>query len=48
MYSDNSYKTNEAMLWDTGHTKEWSCTGGIGLGKGTKNLNVVDVVSVRK
>jgi hypothetical protein len=37
-------KTNVAILWDMGHTKERPCTGGIGKGKGLKNLEVVDVL----
>jgi hypothetical protein len=36
--------TNAAMLWDTGHTKGRPCTGAIGQEKGTKNLNMVDVL----
>jgi hypothetical protein len=31
---------------DMGHTKGRMCTGGIGKGKETKNLSVVDVLTV--
>jgi hypothetical protein len=37
-------KTNAVILWDTGHTKGRSFTGGIGQ-KETKNSNVVDLLS---
>jgi hypothetical protein len=41
-------KTNAAILWDMGHTKERPCKTRIGQGKETKNLNVVDVLTVQK
>jgi hypothetical protein len=42
------YSTNAAILWDAGHTKGRSHMGGIEQGKETKNLNVVDVLSVQE
>jgi hypothetical protein len=45
-YADYRPKTNSAILWDMVHTKERPCTGGIGQGKETKNLNEVDVLIV--
>jgi hypothetical protein len=36
------------ILKDTGHTKRSSFTGGIGQGKETKNLNVVDVLCIQE
>jgi hypothetical protein len=48
-YGDYIPKTNTAILWDAaGHTKRRSCIGGIGQGKETKKLNVVDMLSVQK
>jgi hypothetical protein len=47
-YVDYRPKTNAAVLWDTGHTKGRPRTGGIGQGKETKNLNVVDVLTVQE
>jgi hypothetical protein len=47
-YADYRPKTNAAILWDTGHTKGRPCTGGIEQGKETKNLNVVDVLTVQE
>jgi hypothetical protein len=41
-------KTNTVILWDTGHTKKRSCIEGILQAKETKNLNVVDVLSVQE
>jgi hypothetical protein len=41
-YVDYKPKTNAVILLDTGHI------GGIGQGKKTKNLNVVDVLSVQE
>jgi hypothetical protein len=41
-------KTNAAIFWDMGHTNGRPSTGGIGQGKETKNLNVVDVLTVQK
>jgi hypothetical protein len=43
-YVDCRPKTNEAILWNTGHTKGKPCKGGIRQRKETKNLNVVGVV----
>jgi hypothetical protein len=43
---DYKPKTNAVMLLDMGYTKGSLHTGGIGQGKETKNLNVVDVVTV--
>jgi hypothetical protein len=45
-YADYRPKTNEAILLATGHFKGRPCTVGIGKGKETKNLNVVDVLTV--
>jgi hypothetical protein len=36
------------MLWDMGHTQGRLPTGGIGQGKETKNLNVVNVLTVQE
>jgi hypothetical protein len=47
-YADYRSKTNAAIFWDMGHIEERSCMGGIGQGKETKNLNVVDVLSVQE
>jgi hypothetical protein len=47
-YADYRPKTNAAILWDTSHTKERLCKGGIGQGKETKNLNEVDVLTVQE
>jgi hypothetical protein len=47
-YVDYRPKTIAAILWDTGHTKGRSHTGGIGQGKEMKNLSVVDVLSVQE
>jgi hypothetical protein len=41
-------KTNVAILWDMGHTKGRLYTVGIGQGKETKNLNVVDVLMIQE
>jgi hypothetical protein len=41
-------KTNAEILPDMRYTKGRSWTGGIGQGKETKNLNVVDVLSVQE
>jgi hypothetical protein len=48
MYVDYRPKTNAIILWDIGHTKERPCIGGIGQGKETKNLNVIDVLTVQE
>jgi hypothetical protein len=45
-YVDYRPKRNAAIFLDMGHTKGRSGTGGIEQGKETKNLNVVDVLSV--
>jgi hypothetical protein len=45
-YFDYRPKTNAAIKWDAGPTKGRPRMGGIGQGKETKNLNVVDVFSV--
>jgi hypothetical protein len=47
-YVDYRPKTNAAILWDTGHTKGRLCIGGIGQGKATKNLDVVDMLMVQE
>jgi hypothetical protein len=39
-------KTNAAILWDMGYTKENPCIGVIAQGKETKNVNEVDVLPV--
>jgi hypothetical protein len=39
-------KTNAAILLDMGHTKRRVYIGGTDQGKETKNLNVVDVLTV--
>jgi hypothetical protein len=36
------------IVWDTGHTKGRLCSGGIGQGKETKHLNVVDVRTIQE
>jgi hypothetical protein len=41
-------KTNAAILWDVGHTKGRSHMGGIGQGKKTKNLSMIDVLTVHE
>jgi hypothetical protein len=41
-------KINAAILCDMGHTKGRPLMGGIGQGKETKNLNVVDVLTVQE
>jgi hypothetical protein len=43
-YVEYRPKTNAAILWDADHIDP----GGIGQGKETKNLNVVDVLTVQK
>jgi hypothetical protein len=45
-YADYRLKTNAAILWNTGHNNGRPCTAGIGQGKKTKSLNVVDVLTV--
>jgi hypothetical protein len=35
---DSKPKTNAVIIWDMDHTKGRLCMGGIGQGKGTKNL----------
>jgi hypothetical protein len=48
--SDADYrpKANAAILWDMGHTQGRPCMGGIGHGKETKNLNMVDMLMVQE
>jgi hypothetical protein len=41
-------KTNSTIIWTTGFIKGRLCMGGIGQGKETKNLNVVDVLSIKE
>jgi hypothetical protein len=41
-------KTNASILWNMGHTKGRLHIAEIGQGKETKNLNVVDVLTVQK
>jgi hypothetical protein len=48
LYADYRLKTNAVILWDTGYTKVKLCKGGIGQGKETKNLNVVDMLTVQE
>jgi hypothetical protein len=45
---DYKLKTNVAVLWDMGHTKERLCKGGILQEKEIKNLNEVDVLTVQE
>jgi hypothetical protein len=45
---ENTPKTNAAILWDRGHSKERPCMEAIGQGKETKNLNVVGVLTVQE
>jgi hypothetical protein len=45
-YVDYRLKRNAAILWDKGHTKGRSCTRGMVKRKETKNLNVINVVTV--
>jgi hypothetical protein len=45
-YAGYRPKTNAAILLDMGHTKGRPCMGRIGQEKETKNLNVVDVLTV--
>jgi hypothetical protein len=47
-YVEYRPNTNAAILWKTGHTKGRSCTGGVGLKKETKKLNMVDILSVQE
>jgi hypothetical protein len=47
-YVDYKPKTNAAIYWDMGHTKGRLCMGGIGQGKETKNLNLIDMLTVQK
>jgi hypothetical protein len=47
LYVNYRLKTNAAILWDVDHTKSRLHIGGIGQGKGTKNLKVVDVLTYR-
>jgi hypothetical protein len=45
-YGDYRLKTNAEIVLDMGHTKRRPSTGRIGKRKETKNLNVVDVLTV--
>jgi hypothetical protein len=45
-YVNYRHKTNTAVLLDTGYTKGRLHMRVVGKGKATKNLNVVDVLSV--
>jgi hypothetical protein len=45
-YVDYRPKTKTTIFLDMGHTKGRPPMGGIGQGKETKNLNVVDVLTV--
>jgi hypothetical protein len=47
-YADYRSKTNAVMFLGMGHTKGRPHTGGIGQGKETRNLNVVDVHTVQE
>jgi hypothetical protein len=47
-YADYRPKTNAVILWDMGHPKGRPYMGGTGQGKETKNLNVVDVLTVEE
>jgi hypothetical protein len=45
---DYRTETNGVVLLDMGHMKERTHMGGIGKGKETENLNVVDVLTVKE
>jgi hypothetical protein len=47
MSADYKPKTNSVILLDMGHTLK-GCMGGIRKGKETRNLNVVDVLTVEE
>jgi hypothetical protein len=47
-YADYRPKTHASILWDMDHTKGTPHTGRIRQGKETKNLNVIDVLSVQE
>jgi hypothetical protein len=47
-YADYRPKTNAGTLWDTGHSKWMPLMGGIRQVKETKNLKVVDVLTVQE
>jgi hypothetical protein len=47
-YADYRPNTNAVILWNMGHTKGRPCIGGIGQGKESKKLNVVDVFMVQE
>jgi hypothetical protein len=47
-YADYSPKTNAVILLVMGHTKGRICKRGIGKGKKTLDLNVVDVLTVEE
>jgi hypothetical protein len=47
-YADCRRKTNAAILWNMGHPKGRLHKGEIGQRKETKNLNMVDVLTVQE
>jgi hypothetical protein len=47
-YADYRPQTNAVISWNTGQAKGRSCMGEIRQGKETKNLNVVDVLTVQE
>jgi hypothetical protein len=46
--ADYRPKMNATIVWDAGHAKLRLGMGGIGQGKETKNLNVVDVLTLQE
>jgi hypothetical protein len=47
-YVDCRLKTNAAILWNIGHTKDRLCKGGIKQEKETQNMNKADVLTVQE
>jgi hypothetical protein len=47
-FMDYRPQTNSVILLGMGHTLRGECMGGIGKGKKTLNLNVVDVLTVEE
>jgi hypothetical protein len=47
-YADYRPKTNTPILWGMGYTKGRPHTGGIGQWKESKNLNVVNVLTIQE
>jgi hypothetical protein len=47
-YAVNRPTKNASILWDMGHTKGRPLMDGSGQGAETKNLNVVDVLTVQE